>query len=60
MSDQEIAEKMVEIVDEFQRQTGMSDEVADNVVRHCFRSWINKRTMKLVKKKEAVANVQLV
>ena len=37
MSDQEIAEKMVEIVDEFQRQTGMPDEVADNVVRHCFR-----------------------
>lgn len=86
MSDQEIAEKMVEIVDEFQRQTGMPDEVVDNVVRHCFRkmelidapaeyillllldelknacfrSWINKRTMELVKKKEAVANVQLV
>lgn len=86
MSDQEIAEKMAEIVDEFQRQTGMPDEVADNVVRHCFRkmelidapaeyillllpdelknacfrSWINKRTMELVKKKEAVANVQLV
>ena len=37
MSDQEIAEKMVEIVDEFQRQTGMPDEVADSVVRHCFR-----------------------
>lgn len=77
MSDQEIAEKMVEIVDEFQRQTGMPDEVADSVVRHCFRkielidapaeyillllpdelknacfrSWINKRTMELVKKK---------
>lgn len=77
MSDQEIAEKMVEIVDEFQRQKGMPDEVADSVVRHCFRkmelidapaeyillllpdelknacfrSWINKRTMELVKKK---------
>lgn len=77
MSDQEIAEKMVEIVDEFQGQTGMPDEVADSVVRHCFRkmelidapaeyillllpdelknacfrSWINKRTMELVKKK---------
>lgn len=77
MSDQEIAEKMVEIVDEFQRQTGMPDKVADSVVRHCFRkmelidapveyillllpdelknacfrSWINKRTMELVKKK---------
>ena len=86
MSDQEIAEKMVEIVDEFQRQTGMPDEVADNVVRHCFRkmelidapaeyillllpdelknacfrSWINKRTMELVKKKEAVANAACV
>ena len=84
MSDQEIAEKMVEITDEFQRQTGMPDKVVDNVIRHCFRkmelvsapaeyillllpdelknacyrSWINKRTMELVKEKEAVANVQ--
>lgn len=84
MSDQEIAEKMVEITDEFQRQTGMPDKVVDNVVRHCFRkmelvsapaeyillllpdelknacfrSWINKKTMELAKKKEAVANVQ--
>ena len=84
ISDQEIAEKMVEIVDKFQRQTGMPDEVADSIVRHCFRkmelvnapaeyillllpdelknacfrSWINKRTMELIKKKEAVANVQ--
>lgn len=84
MSDQEIAEKMIEITDEFQRQTGMSDKVVDNVVRHCFRkielvsapaeyillllpdelknacfrSWINKRTMELENKKEAVANVQ--
>ena len=84
MSDQEIAEKMVEITDEFQRQTGMPDRVVDNVIRHCFRkmelvsapaeyillllpdelknscfrSWINKRTMELVKEKEAVANVQ--
>lgn len=37
MSEEEIAEKMVEITDEFQRQTGMPDEVVDNVVRHCFR-----------------------
>lgn len=84
MSDQEIAEKMVEITDEFQRQTGMPDKVVDNVIRHCFRkmelvsapaeyillllpdelknacfrSWINKRTMEIVKEKEAVANVQ--
>lgn len=84
MSDQEIAEKMVEITDEFQRQTGMPDKVVDNVIRHCFRkmelvsapaeyillllpdelknacfrSWINKRTIELVKEKEAVANVQ--
>lgn len=84
MSDQEIAEKMVEITDEFQRQTGMPDKVVDNVIRHCFRkmelvsapaeyillllpdelknacfrSWINKKTMELAKKKEAVANVQ--
>ena len=84
MSDQEIAEKMVEITDEFQRQTGMPDKVIDNVIRHCFRkmelvsapaeyillllpdelknacfrSWINKRTMELVKEKEVVANVQ--
>lgn len=84
MSEEEIAEKMVEITDEFQRQTGMPDEVVDNVVRHCFRkmelvsapadyillllpdelknacfrSWINKKSMELAKKKEAVANVQ--
>lgn len=84
MSEEEIAKKMVEITDEFQRQTGMPDKVVDNVVRHCFRkmelasapadyillllpdelknacfrSWINKRSMELVKKKEAVANVQ--
>lgn len=84
MSDQEIAEKMVEITDEFQRQTGMPDKIVDNVVRHCFRkmelvsapaeyillllpdelknacfrSLINKKTMELAKKKEAVANVQ--
>lgn len=37
MSEEEIAEKMVEITDEFQRQTGMPDESVDNVVRHCFR-----------------------
>lgn len=37
MSYQEIAEKMVEITDEFQRQTGMPDEAVDNVVRHCLR-----------------------
>lgn len=83
MSEEEIAEKMVEITDEFQRQTGMPDEVVDNVVRHCFRkmelvsapadyillllpdelknacfrSWINKRSMELALKMEAVANV---
>lgn len=83
MSEEEIAEKMVEITDEFQRQTGMPDEVVDNVVRHCFRkmelvsapadyillllpdelknacfrSWINKRSMELAIKTEAVANV---
>lgn len=83
MSEEEIAEKMVEITDEFQRQTGMPDEVVDNVVRHCFRkmelvsapadyillllpdelknacfrSWINKRSMELAMKTEAVANV---
>lgn len=83
MSEEEIAEKMVEITDEFQRQTGMPDEVVDNVVRHCFRkmelvsapadyillllpdelknacfrSWINKRSMELAIKMEAVANV---
>lgn len=37
MSEEEIAEKMVEITDGFQRQTGMPDEVVDNVVKHCFR-----------------------
>lgn len=83
MSEEEIAEKMVEITDEFQRQTGMPDEAVDNVVRHCFRkmelvsapadyillllpdelknacfrSWINKRSMELAMKTEAVANV---
>lgn len=84
MSEEEIAEGMLKITDEFQRQTGMPDEVVDNVIRHCFRkmelvsapaeyillllpdelknacfrSWINKRSMELAKKKEAVANVQ--
>lgn len=84
MSEKEIAEGMLKITDEFQRQTGMPDEVIDNVIRHCFRkmelvsapaeyillllpdelknacfrSWINKRSMELAKKKEAVANVQ--
>lgn len=83
MSYQEIAEKMVEITDEFQRQTGMPDEAVDNVVRHClrkmelvsapseyillllldelkrfcFRRKINQKTMELVRKKEAIANV---
>lgn len=37
MTEQEIAEKMLEITERFQEQTGMPDAVVDNVVLHCFR-----------------------
>lgn len=34
-----IAQGMLQITDEFQRQTGIADEVVDRIIEHSFRKW---------------------
>ena len=54
-----IAQGMLQITDEFQKQTGIADEVVDRIIEHSFRKMelVQARGMENMRAKEAGANV---